>query len=584
MIGEGEPKSFHKRPKLLSHQFNLERQNILLLSTKGSSTSEVISAQESKISQFSAFIDSIEDLTNEKGLFEGVEMLLRSIKMIKSTSKQNLLLKLCKFKLKIVLNQSLGYEILEDSFNECVNNSNTKTTIECFEEYFGIHPQLDSLICVKILEFSSNLDLQEKIKICLDFQKKRERQNILKELMKTVLHDLKRENVVIDANIISSLLDLNDNFSIETLTEYLMTIYNTNKLEFLENSRIFNKFLEILKSPSLRDSSQFSSIITGFNSRIRSFLSRPEAKKEGVVFNCTKFVLEFYELGIGCIGQFADFILKCQLIKFEELCTLTRRLIYKLLLIHLKRSGKTVEEVKFDENLSNNLNLQLEFIQEMIENLDSKGFKGDFLILTVYPEYLDEKYICLLEKYLKRYEIAFGCYEEFDEEDFFIDLDNENNNIEEIVVKEEIVIEGEFVNFLFNTLYPIYMKKFKGSIDKISSKFIKVLSIIMGILLEHSKVTWTDLSGTFGPNSAASCSKWEGRAVYCKIYNLLSRMKQLKTNLKTTIKNVLNPRNCAEYWLKCLFDFQDYGQVDFFNEYFGIFITDKMECFKRKTK
>jgi hypothetical protein len=585
-----------KRPRLLSHQFFLERQNILLLSTRGSSTDEVLQAQESKISKFSAFLDTIETNLNctrtdnsiDKILIEGIEMLLRAVKVIKSAtaSKQNLLLKLYKFKLKIILNNSLGQEALEECFEECLNYSNVKS-IETFEEYYGIHSQLDSLIGVKILEFTGNFSLQEKIKTCLNLKRKgggRGNRNIVRELMRTIFHELKGETPLIDSNTICSLLDMfdEDEDDIEALPEYLTIIYNSNRLEFLENTRIFGKFLKTLCK--LRESPNFSSIITGFNSKIRSFLNRQEAKKDGVVENCTKFVIEFYDLGIGCIGQFADFILKCQLMKLEDCCALTRRRIYRLLEIHLKKSGKRLEEMKFHESLKN-LNLKYEFVQEMIDNLDKTGFKGDYFILTIYSEFLDENYFNLLEKYLKRFKICYNCFdEEFD--DFFLNFSENEENIEKQSITDDspfpiIDLELELVNFLF-FLYPNYIKKFKGPIESLSDQFIKILTVILGILLEFNKVTWSDLSGTFGPNSASSSSfRWENRAYFCKIYSLWLKM-GMKPNLKSTLKSVLNPRNSAEFWLKCLLDFNNYGQIEFFNEYYNTFFINRIECFKGK--
>lgn len=583
MIGvndsEIEPKLFYKRPKLLNHQFLLERQNILLLTTKGSSTSEVLQAQEAKINKFSLFLDSIEtlnstknDATVDKILLEGIEMLLRAVKVIKSASKQNLLLKLYKFKLRIILNKSLGQEVLVECFNECLNYSNI-TRIESFEEYFGIQPQLDSLIGVKILEFTENFNLQEKIKTCLNLKLKERKDHIIKELMKSIMHELK--DVVIDSNSINSLLDLCTDT--DNVCEYLNVIYNSNRLEFLDNSRIFSKFLKILGS--LRDLPHFSSIITGFNSKIRSFLNRPEAKRDCVVANCTKFVLEFYDLGIGCISQFSDFILKCQLMTLEDCCTLTRRTIYKLLGIHLKKTGKSLEEVKFHENLTN-LNLKLEFVQEMIENLDKNGFKNDHFLLSIYPEFLDESYFNILERYLKRFSICSQCFdEEFD--DFFIDISDESmekcDESSDDITTNTVVIDVELVNFLFN-LYPQYIKKFKGPV--VSEKFIIVLAVILGMLLEYNKVTWTDLSETFGPNSVSSTC-FQNRAAFCKIYTLWLKM-DLKQTLKITLRNVLNPINSAEYWLKSLFDFSDYGQVKFFNQYYNTFFDNRISCLKSK--
>ena len=80
---------------------------------------------------------------------------------------------------------------------------------------------------------------------------------------------------------------------------------------------------------------------------------------------------------------------------------------------------------------------------------------------------------------------------------------------------------------------------FKSTVN--NEKFIKVIALILGILLEYNKVTWTDLSGTFGPNSASSCSRREIRASYCKIYTLW-----LKMNLKLNLNRFLSERKMRE--------------------------------------
>ena len=135
-------------------------------------------------------------------------------------------------------------------------------------------------------------------------------------------------------------------------------------------------------------------------------------------------------------------------------------------------------------------------------------------------------------------------------------------------------VDPEFINFILLNLYPQYVKKFKCSSVENDDKFTKVLALILGILLKSKRITWTDLSGTFGPNSA----KLDNRASFCKIYIIWLKMKT-KLNF---IRIVLNPTNSAELWVKCLIDLHDYGQIDFFNVYYNTTVTSRIECFKRK--
>ena len=600
-----------KRPKFLSHQFNMERQNILLLSTKGTSASAILSAQESKIDQFSSFLDYLNLSVNSwnSTVFDGIEMLLRAVQSIKSPSKQNLLLKLYKFKLRILLiRDEFDQEVIEECFNECISNSRLKC-IDAFEEYYGIHPQLDSLIGAKILELSQSVSLTETIRTCMELKEKGRNENILKDLLKNVLFAIKtdhsnlRNENLRNGEILFSLMELSvylfkENFN--ELSDNLMIIYQSNRQEFLEDSRIFDKFIEIIRISGLKGS---PSIVTLFNSRIRSFLNRPEAKRDGVLQSCLKFVLEFHELGIGCIGQFGDFLLKCQLLKLEECSLFTRKLVYKLLRAFNKSHGpfglkmNTSQDqcIIIDVNTKSSISflvhdsLKLEFVKEMLNNSDNP----DFYLLTIYKEYLDENYFFLLELYLKKIGIIKELYDDFDDFIIYFSDESDTEAVGSGLVETETegaskdIITGPNValtEFMNDVLFPIYMKHFKLTIKEAPASdnflFIKLISIISGLLMNCGKVKWADMSGLFGPNSASLTSNQSSRAIYCKLYTTWIKMNLISTTLRV----VLNPRNCAELWVKSLLDFQEYGQVEFFNEYYNHFFTDRIECLKRKMK
>lgn len=581
MLGDNDFKNdadefFFKRPKLMLHRFKLERQSILLLSTRGFSSSAILSEQEMKINKFSSFIDSLEAQLKDimcESLEEGLEMLLRAVKIIKSHSKQNLLLKLQKFKLKIILgNGVIDSSRLKDCLNDCISNSQNKS-IDSFEQYYGMHPQLDDLIGVKILEFSFNLGLKEKIQLCSELARRGGRENILKDLLVNVFHELKSESCL-DCDSMLTLLGMTSNFDIGEYTNQCMLIFQSNREVFLDNSRIFNKFLDSSSCPIIRRSPQFSSLITSFNSRIRSFLNRPEAKRDGIFFSCVKFVLEYYDLGIGCIGQFAEFLLKFPLIKIEDCCSLTRKFVYKLLVIQLKKSETTLKDSKFTEMLKLT-DLRCEFIQEMLERNCS-----DPLLLKLYTDYLDDKYTNILENYLKLFPFTASIYSQNDEEDFFIDLED----IDSADIDTPQVIEEGALLFFKESLLPVFTKYFKSSIDCFKDEmFLKNLAVITGLLLGGGKVSWTDLSGAFGPNAANSCTRWEGRAAHCKIYTSWLRLPVISGTTRNTLRTVLNPDNYAELWLKSLFDLQPGEQVtDLFNEYYGLLLSDRIDCLKSK--
>ena len=60
---------------------------------------------------------------------------------------------------------------LEDCFNNCTENK----SIDAFEEYFGLYPELDALLADKVLEYSVNFSLHDKVKFCLDLKEEAEK-------------------------------------------------------------------------------------------------------------------------------------------------------------------------------------------------------------------------------------------------------------------------------------------------------------------------------------------------------------------------------------------------------------------------
>ena len=122
----------------------------------------------------------------------------------------------------------------------------------------------------------------------------------------------------IQSNTVLLLLDLIMTDTSYDISDMIVSIYSCNRKEFLEISRIFDKFIEILQA-CLKLPDSPNSFVTMLNSKIRSYLSRPEAKDDRVIQSCLKFVLELVDLNIGCINQFQDFLLKCQLMKLEKL-------------------------------------------------------------------------------------------------------------------------------------------------------------------------------------------------------------------------------------------------------------------------
>lgn len=116
-------------------------------------------------------------------------------------------------------------------------------------------------------------------------------------------------------------------------------------------------------------------------------------------------------------------------------------------------------------------------------------------------------------------------------------------------------------------------------------KFIKVVAVITGLLMNSGKVKWAELSGTFGPNAATVMSSPSSRSAYCVLYTVWLKMDHenlISGTMRNTLRGVLNPQNCPELWTKILLDFREYGQVEFFNEYYNLFLTDRIECFKGK--
>ena len=142
------------------------------------------------------------------------------------------------------------------------------------------------------------------------------------------------------------------------------------------------------------------------------------------------------------------------------------------------------------------------------------------------------------------------------------------------------------LSFLNGVLLPFYMKKFKSFLknseyEEFNQKLPKLLAIVCHFLLNGGKITWTDLSSTFGPSAANFTTKWTVRSIYCKMY--VTFMKLIRnSSTQSLLKNILNPVNAAEYWTRCLLDFEEYGQVEFFNIYYGYCMTDRLECFSSK--
>ena len=578
---ENFPRITCKRPKLLLHQFKMERQNLLLLSTSASSTSSsIITLQSQKLKQMNDFLDAIEySETDEEwnsSLSLGIDMLLRAVKTVSFASplKDKLLVKLYKYKLKLILiRKPIDLRELEDCFNNCTENK----SIDAFEEYFGLYPELDALLADKVLEYSVNFSLHDKVKFCLDMKRRGGRENICKELMTVIFKDVKAaKECEIQSNTVLLLLDLIKIYmeavsdTSYDISDMIVSVYSCNRKEFLENSRIFDKFIEILQvCLKLPDSP--NSLVTMLNSKIRSYLSRPEAKDDRIIQSCLKFVLELVDLNIGCINQFADFLLKFQLMKLGNCSRPTRNLMYKLFSKH-----SIVYPSAFLENLSST-ELKYEFVNYV---LGSKKSSGSYLI-SIFTDYNDEKYIEILEKYLKLFVdpdiFKEGKFSEFDmfDDDLFIQVDSEE--LELVAIPDESLLA-----FFKDVLLPNYMKTFRSkNNDVFNSKLPRLIAIICHLLLNGGKITWTELSPTFGLNAATSASDWMTRSIYCKIY--LTFVKLIgKSTSQSVLKNILNPVNAAEFWIKCLLDFKQYDQVDFFEQYYQCTMNDRLDCFKRK--
>ena len=128
------------------------------------------------------------------------------------------------------------------------------------------------------------------------------------------------------------------------------------------------------------------------------------------------------------------------------------------------------------------------------------------------------------------------------------------------------------------------MKKFKSFLkssenEDFNAKLPKLIATISYLLLNNAKITWTDLSSTLGPTAATSASKWNLRSIYCEMYTTLMKLIR-NTKYKSLLRNILNPVNAAEYWTRCLLDLKEYGQIEFFNVYYGYCLSDRLECFK----
>ena len=594
MLGANIFLNSNKRPKLLAHKFNIERQNLLLLNTNAPSSSlasvSVVTNQSLRLKQFSDFLDSLScsDCDGEWNLtiFNGIELLLRAVRSIKisSPSKQNLLLKLYKFKLKLLLlNNPIDFLALEECFNFCID-MNSSISIESFEEYFGIHPELDALLGEKLLQFSVGFSFKEKVKLCLEYKMRGGKDRICKELVNGILKDLKaiKENEL-KADIIILLLDLVAfNFDSELFSDFLVTIYQSNRKEFLDNSRIFDKFIEIIRNYLQKEgltSANLNSFVTMLNSKIRSFLGRPEAKSDTVLQSCMKFVLEFQRLNIGCIAQFGDFLVKCQLMKLEDCSRPTRLLLYKL----LRLSPSSVAS-KFIENLTNN-DLKYEFVNDMLSPNLPKDSCNSYWI-SIFSDYFDEEYLEILEKYFKLI-IGSEVFIEADEfdDDFITDLLDDSVEVGDSKSHVSLLVPDEsLLTFLNGVLLPAYMKKFKSFLkssenEDFNAKLPKLIATISYLLLNNAKITWTDLSSTLGPTAATSASKWNLRSIYCEMYTTLMKLIR-NTKYKSLLRNILNPVNAAEYWTRCLLDLKEYGQIEFFNVYYGYCLSDRLECFK----
>ena len=620
-----------KRPKLLSHQFNLQRQQLLLFSTKSSSSASIIYEQDRKLEQLDNFIDklseSVENFLNHynllfkneeekeiwyKVVLEGLEMCLRALKSILSNLSRKLELRILKLKLKLLTfpsMQALSNENelkIEECFGECLKIHGNTQEIEIFEEYFGINSILDTLIGTKIMEFMLKKNLKEKIKFCLEFQKKLNSRpdggqgnvNIQRELIKNVFEGVKNNSFdashnlhwEVMLNLLEILMNSSYSLDINQLIDNCLIIFQGNRFEFLNNANVFDKFLRFLNTPRIRNCPNFGSVVvTSFNSRIRSFLAKIEAKNENVVVSCTKFVLEFFTIGIGCIEQFAEFILKCPLISINSIKKSQNRfLIYKLFkLFMIKTKRSLIDEAGnlFYENLNNEF--KIEFATNLVSTRNPR-IRGDYILLNCSTEYFNESYMRIVEKIISRHiKEKEDFYDEMscDEDEGLFEncLDNESEELEYVL------------NFCKDNLLSIYLKNFKmnnlnnNSNDKL---FLKILSKISGLLLDKVKISWTDLTGVLGPSVGSSNSlKSDGRASFCFVYSQWLKLELNNFQVKTLLKNVLNPRNSAELWARSLFDFDDYGQVEFINLYYNYssakdcnYLNNRVDCFKSKNK
>lgn len=595
MLGSSNPtaSSLSRRLKLLAHRFNIERQNLLLLNTCAPSSSvasvSIVTNQSMKLNQFSEFLDSLTcsdcDQDWNLTLFNGIELLLRAVRSIKvsSPSRHKLLVKLYKFKLKLLLLRiPIDFHELEECFKNCVNIKGADS-IDSFEEYLGIHPELDALLSEKLLEYSVGFSPKDKVKLCLDYKRRGGKDKICKELTGEIFKDLKtiRENEL-RTDTITLLLDLVLVDS-EQFSDQITLIYQSNRKAFLESSQIFDKFIEILRKYSKQEEiskTHLSSLVTLLNSKIRSFLGRPEAKSEEIARNCVKFVLEYQYLNIGCIAQFSDFLIKCQLVKLEDCAMSGRKLLYKLV-----RDAPTAVLLNFIGNLKTT-DLKYEFVNEMLSN-QSKGLCCNSYLISIFTDFSDEKYIQVLEKYFKLF-VDPEIFDEPDEFDLFDLLDDSEDSEDSEPAPALLVPDENLLTFLNGILLPNYVKTFRSFLknqegDLCDNKLPKLMAIMSFFLLSASKITWTDLSPTFGPTAAASTNKWNVRSIFCCIYTTFIKLiRNSSSPLHSILKNVLNPVNAAEYWTRCLLDLKDYGQVEFFNLYYGSCLSDRLECFKSK--
>jgi hypothetical protein len=569
--------SFKTRPRLLDHQFWLERQNVLLLGNRGAL--DALREQEGKVDRLVQFLQFLHNSLNELNgethiILKGLDMLLRAVKIIKSSSKQRLILKICDLKLKVLVSCPTTKDSInqiEECFTEYLKNFFDDGSFDLFVQYYGFNPVLDGILTNRMVESMSTLSFEERVKLC---EKVKDHIAICGSVFQEVLKILFESIRSIDnwsllrkfgVQLIELIID-------SASGDYCMLIFQSNRLEFMRNSQIFDSFLNFLTLEIAKDAST-QSLVTSFNSKIRSFLGRPEARCDEVLQSCAKFVLQFYDLDIGCIRQFADFLLKFQLIPSNSVSSAAFPLIFRLFKLHsLKIPSPETFSMFFNVCLSSN-EKKLQLISFLLQG-EFEVISGDHVLLT-YSDVFDETFMKMVSLFVER-------FLHFKEEACFM-ADVDSFEIPEKVQSDNL---NSCLSILQEAILPVYLKRFRSDVTAVLddpteiSVFTRTFSLVTGLLLKCGSIKWTDLSAVLGPNAVASVNNSIfGRSICVQVYTTWLKL-DLSEPSSSMLRSVLSPQNTVDLWLKCLLDFEEYGQIEFFNEYYELFLVDRISCFK----